>query len=63
MHFSMSKLIITNYKTTMKYIILIVALLAFCGWYSMQTAKVEKIQYCWDSNGAHYVAPDARCSH
>lgn len=30
-------------------------------WNIEQTDKIMSIQYCWDSEGDHYVAPDERC--
>ena len=31
------------------------------------TANLDKqrmaVEYCWDSNGQHYVAPDPNCTH
>lgn len=26
-----------------------------------QDAKIMSIEYCWDSNGEHYLSPDQRC--
>lgn len=32
-------------------------------WFEWKDAQVMSIQYCWDSNGDHYVAPDERCGN
>jgi len=26
-------------------------------------AKVMAVEYCWDNQGNHYVAPNANCTH
>lgn len=31
--------------------------------FEIQDSKLNKINYCWDSNGEHYVAPDERCGN
>lgn len=30
-------------------------------YWDKQDAKLMETNYCWDSNGEHYVAPDERC--
>ena len=30
---------------------------------SIHSARVMEIDYCWDSNGQHYVAPNEMCEH
>lgn len=32
-------------------------------WSDAKDAELMKINYCWDSSGQHYVAPDARCTN
>lgn len=49
----------------LKNIVLILAIVLIIGawfkWNMEQTDKIMSIEYCWDSNGEHYVAPDERC--
>jgi len=38
----------------------IITIVSFLSW---RDEKLMDIDYCWDSNGAHYVMPDERCIH
>lgn len=56
---------INDLKKRIKVIVYIVLFIAFMvwfmGWQERKDAKLMSIQYCWDSNGEHYVFPDERC--
>lgn len=32
-------------------------------YWDKQDSKLMEINYCWNSNGEHYIAPDERCNH
>lgn len=38
-----------------------VLVIVWIGWSNKQTDKAMEIQYCWDSQGNHYVAPSEQC--
>ena len=42
---------------------ILIAIVMYMQWNSKQLDKIMAIEYCWDSNGDHYVAPDERCLH
>ncbi len=29
----------------------------------LRTQRIMDIEYCWDEQGQHYLAPDAACTH
>ena len=44
----------------------LIAILAFVvvllgKWWGYQEQQIMSVDYCWDENGQHYVAPDYRC--
>lgn len=49
----------------MKNILLIIIVVliagAFIGWTEKRDAQLMSINYCWDSNGEHYIAPNEAC--
>lgn len=49
----------------MKKVLLIVFVVSLAGlwlsWSAGQDAKLMSIQYCWDSAGNHFVAPNSAC--
>lgn len=49
----------------MKKVAIMTAILIFCGfwmhWSAQRMQKVMAVDYCWDSNGEHYEAPNQAC--
>lgn len=52
---------------TYKTVLVMMVLLILGGFWLNFCAKLDeermKIEYCWDSNGQYYVAPDPNCTH
>lgn len=43
-------------------IALIIGIVYFLKWSDKQTDALMAIDYCWDLNGQHYVAPNENCA-
>lgn len=52
---------------TLKIVLCSIAVLIVMGgiikWSNANETKNMAINYCWDSNGEHYVAPNEACRH
>lgn len=42
---------------------LIFGVIQLFKYWDKQDAKLMGIEYCWDSNGEHFVSPDERCGN
>lgn len=48
----------------MKYTLIALPIVAFVIWHSIKVDNMVKTtEYCFDSQGEHYVAPDERCNN
>lgn len=43
------------------FTVMMVALYYFGVWTLYKDAELMKVDYCWDSSGQHYVAPNDNC--
>jgi hypothetical protein len=53
-----------GYNIDMKTLMIVSGLtiaFAWVGFTNNQMEELMAIDYCWDSNGEHYVVPDERC--
>lgn len=51
------------FKKILTILIILATVFMYMRWNNAQLNKIMEIEYCWDSNGDHYVAPDERCLH